>query len=71
MTEQKKLQALRSRFTVDVNRSTKDQVVVTLSNSQKYTADTLDEALDKCLMSILSNCYKNDESVKNDCKKGK
>ena len=71
MKEDEKIRALRSRFTVDIEYSTvTNSPVVKLSNSWKFTAGTLDEALDQCLLSILKESYKNDSDVKKDYHEG-
>jgi hypothetical protein len=64
-TEQYKLDQLRRRFTIKVNEPTADNIAsVTLSGCWRYPAFSVDEALDKCLTSILKNAYRDDTDVK-------
>lgn len=59
-----KLEQLRTRFTIDVKEPTDEALaLVTLSDSWKFVAFTLDEALDSCLNCILKNAYRNDNAV--------
>ena len=69
--EQVKLEALRTRFNIDVREPTDVFLAnVTLSECWKFAAVTLDEALDQCLSCILKNVYKDNADVKKDYDEG-
>lgn len=71
MTEYEKIVFLSSDFTIRTYYSTKmGKMVVKLSNCREFAASTLDKALDKCLLSILKESYKNDNDVKENNSKG-
>jgi len=71
MLEDRKIQALRSKFTIDIRYQSEDNIpMVKLSNCWKFVAITLDEALDQCLLCILKKAYKDDVDVKKDYSEG-